>query len=75
MTTALYYTPSGITINKQGIQPDLDLPAMEIPKKNGTIHSKEDETLKRFPSIEEDFQVQMALNILKNIKALSQLKY
>ncbi len=75
LTTALYYTPSGVTINKQGIQPDLDLPAMEIPKKNGTIHSKEDETLKRFLSIEEDFQVQMALNILKNIKALSQLKY
>lgn len=75
LTTALYYTPSGITINKQGIQPDIELPTVELAKKNGQIHPTDNETFRRFPSPEEDFQVHMALNILKNVKALSQLNY
>lgn len=78
LTTALYYTPSGITINKQGIMPDIELPQVELTKKNGkgekdtTIDNK---TSRFFPTPEEDFQVKMALNILKNIKNISHLKY
>lgn len=78
LTTALYYTPSGITINKQGIIPDIELPQVELTKKNGkgekdtTIDNK---TSRFFPTPEEDFQVKMALNILKNIKNISHLKY
>jgi len=32
LTTALYYTPSGRSIQATGIEPDIDLPDMEIPK-------------------------------------------
>lgn len=33
LTTALYYTPSGISIQAQGIKPDIDVEPREIPKK------------------------------------------
>uniref|UniRef100_A0A832GMX8 S41 family peptidase n=1 Tax=Caldimicrobium thiodismutans TaxID=1653476 RepID=A0A832GMX8_9BACT len=78
LTTALYYTPSGITINKQGIMPDIELPQVELTKKNGkgekdtTIDNK---TSRFFSTPEEDFQVKMALNILKNIVNIAQLRY
>lgn len=64
LTTALYYTPSGVSINKQGIKPDIEIPQKEFSLKNG---KKERE--------DEDLQVQMALTILKNLEIISQLRY
>lgn len=78
LTTALYYTPSGISINKQGIMPDLELPQIELSKKQnkGEIENLRDNMTSRFfPTPEEDFQVKMALNILKNIVNIAQLRY
>jgi len=78
LTTAYYYTPSGININKQGIKPDIELPMVELSQKNGSPHEKlpaDNKTMARFPAPEEDFQVKMALNILKNISAISKLKF
>lgn len=78
LTTALYYTPSGISINKQGIMPDLELPQIELSKKQnkGEIENLRDNMTSRFfPAPEEDFQVKMALSILKNIVNIAQLRY
>lgn len=33
LTTALYYTPNGISIQAEGIRPDIDIAPREIPKK------------------------------------------
>ncbi|MEZ0343823.1 MAG: S41 family peptidase [Caldimicrobium sp.] len=77
LTTAYYYTPNGININKQGIKPDIEIPQVELAKKESP-HEKipmDNKTFSHFPSPEEDFQVKMALNILKNISVISQLKY
>jgi carboxyl-terminal processing protease len=32
LTTALYYTPSGVSIQARGIEPDIDIPDIVIPK-------------------------------------------
>ncbi|MFM8453904.1 MAG: S41 family peptidase [Gammaproteobacteria bacterium] len=34
LTTALYYTPSGISIQAEGINPDIQIKALKIPKTN-----------------------------------------
>lgn len=73
LTTAYYYTPSGVNINNHGIKPDIELPQVELAKKNGFPHEKLKEIREEKPP--EDFQIQMALNILKNISAIAQLKY
>lgn len=75
LTTAFYYTPSGVTINKQGIIPDIELPSIDLAKKGEKDSHVGNRTSRVIPSSEEDFQVKMALNILKNIKIISQLKY
>ncbi|MCS7199642.1 MAG: S41 family peptidase [Caldimicrobium sp.] len=75
LTTALYYTPSGVTINKQGIIPDIELPSIDLAKRGEKDSHVGNRTSRVIPSPEEDFQVKMALNILKNIKIISQLKY
>lgn len=77
LTTAYYYTPSGVNINKQGIKPDFEIHHMEVTKKESP-HEKlpmDNETFSRSPTFEDDFQVKMALNILKNISVISELKY
>jgi len=74
LTTAYYYTPSGVNINNQGIKPDIELPQVELAKKNGSPHEKLKEEFSKEKTL-EDFQIQMALNILKNISAIAQLKY
>lgn len=65
LTTALYYTPSGITIHKQGIQPDIELPQVESQRPNERVMIQP----------EEDFQVRMAINILKSIHTFAQLRF
>ncbi len=66
LTTALYYTPNGASIHNKGIEPDIEISMPEIFKK-GDFHSQ--------PLLERDYQVKIALNILKNVRSLSQLRY
>jgi len=68
LTTAYYYTPSGVCIDKIGIKPDIVLPDI---KENGKKELKSMFSI----SPEKDFQVKIALSILKEIKVISQLKY
>lgn len=81
LTTALYYTPNGISINNQGIIPDIEISQRDIAFKNSKGIKDEDfgnQTLKSLSfleSLDKDFQVQMALTILKNLNTISQLRY
>ncbi|MFN3406232.1 MAG: S41 family peptidase [Caldimicrobium sp.] len=78
LTTALYYTPLGYSINKTGIKPDIEIPQREIVTKNGKSDKDEEignQTSRFFPPLEKDLQIQMALTILKNIELISQLRY
>jgi len=73
LTTAYYYTPSGICIDKIGINPDIELPEIEIPEKKDSKEKKK--VFKHFPDPEKDFQVKMAISILKKVKEISKLKF
>jgi carboxyl-terminal processing protease len=76
LTTALYYTPSGQSIHNIGITPDFVIPSSEISRTKAKNSNQTEETFpRRFPSPEEDLQVKVALEILKNIQVVSQLKY
>ncbi len=69
LTTAFYYTPNGVCIDKVGIKPDIEIPEMALK-----IKSHED-VIMRTTDPEKDFQVKMALSILKNIKEISKIEY
>ncbi len=71
LTTAYYYTPKGICIDKIGIKPDIEIPEIEVP--DNKDEEKDEEEL--FPNLENDFQVKMALSILKNVKEIAKLKF
>ena len=73
LTTAYYYTPDGICIDKIGIKPDIEIPEVEISEKKDSKEEKE--IFKHFPDPEKDFQVKMALSILKKVKEISKLKF
>ncbi|HCP09417.1 MAG TPA: peptidase S41, partial [Thermodesulfobacterium commune] len=74
LTTAFYYTPSGVCIDKIGISPNIEIPAMvEATTKEKSKDKDEEDLLKPWTSPEEDFQVKMALSILKNLKEISKL--
>lgn len=73
LTTAYYYTPNGICIDKIGINPDIEIPEVEISEKKDSKEEKE--VFKHFPDPEKDFQVKMALSILKKVKEISKLKF
>ncbi|WP_022855971.1 S41 family peptidase [Thermodesulfobacterium thermophilum] len=76
LTTAFYYTPSGVCIDKIGISPDIEIPAMvEATTKEKPKDKDEEDLLKPWTSPEEDFQVKMAVSILKNLKEISKLKF
>jgi carboxyl-terminal processing protease len=83
LTTAFYYTPSGTCIDKVGIKPDIEIPNLDLSKvKVKSFHKtkkkekkKENIPVSIWPNPEKDFQVKMALSILKNIKAIAKLKY
>lgn len=76
LTTAYYYTPSGRSIQKGGIEPDIEIATEEI------IHTViEEPILEKTPSnkikteadaeklLAEDFEVQEALDVLKEVNA------
>ncbi len=76
LTTALYYTPSGQSIHNIGINPDFVIPSAEISRtKTKNSNQTEEAFHHRFPSPVEDLQVKIALEILKNIQSIAQLKY
>ena len=75
LTTAYYYTPKGVCIDKVGINPDIEIPEIETPGDKNSEKAKEDKVFKYFSSPEEDFQVKMALSILKNVKEISKLRF
>jgi len=76
LTTAFYYTPSGVCIDKIGISPNIEIPAMvEATTKEKSKDKDEEDLLKPWTSPEEDFQVKMALSILKNLKEISKLNF
>jgi carboxyl-terminal processing protease len=76
LTTALYYTPSGQSIHNIGITPDFVIPSAEISRTKAKNSNQTAETFhQRFPSPEEDLQIKVALELLKNIQVISQLKY
>ncbi len=74
LTTAYYYTPNGVCIDKIGITPDIEIPEIDVFKKE-KVEEKEEKMFKQFSSPEEDFQVKMALSILKNIKDIAKLRF
>ncbi|HBT04513.1 MAG TPA: peptidase S41 [Thermodesulfobacterium commune] len=76
LTTAFYYTPSGVCIDKIGISPNIEIPAMvEATTKEKSKDKDEEDLLKPWTSPEEDFQVKMALSILKNLKEITKLNF
>uniref|UniRef100_A0A7V4N3T8 S41 family peptidase n=1 Tax=Thermodesulfobacterium geofontis TaxID=1295609 RepID=A0A7V4N3T8_9BACT len=75
LTTAYYYTPKGVCIDKIGITPDIEIPEIETPGDKNSEKVKEDKVFKHFSNPEEDFQVKMALSILKNVKEISKLRF
>ncbi len=73
LTTAYYYTPDGVCIDKIGIKPDIVIPDVKLAESKG---KKKNEFKSMFSiSPEKDIQVKIAISILKEIKTISQLKY
>ncbi len=68
LTTAFYYTPNGICIDKVGIEPDIEVP--EITSKLKNYYD-----IMESMNLKKDFQVKIALSILKNIKDLAKIEY
>ncbi|PMP69166.1 MAG: peptidase S41 [Thermodesulfobacterium geofontis] len=75
LTTAYYYTPKGLCIDKIGITPDIEIPEIEFSEEKNTEKAKEERVFKYFSNPEEDFQVKLALSILKNVKEISKLRF
>jgi len=80
LTTAFYYTPNGICIDKIGIKPDIQVPDIDLSQvKNGKLVAKENELplnpFKVWSNPKRDLQVKVALSILKHIDAFEKLKY
>ena len=84
LTTALYYTPSGRSIQAEGITPDITIPRAETklldtnprPRErdlDGHLKSQDQETYNEQPGgteVEHDNQLKEAVHILKGFKLL-----
>jgi carboxyl-terminal processing protease len=78
LTTARYHTPSGRSIQGEGIQPDITVEANLVRKKDAVRPLREkdlerepkEKREQKEPAEEEDFQLNMALQILKGWEAL-----
>ncbi len=88
LTTARYYTPSGKSIQAKGIEPDIYVPQskLEVIEKNNSrkesnlrghldekdTDSKETKEIKN--SLEDDYQLNRALDLIKSISVYETLK-
>ncbi|MBK1733702.1 peptidase S41 [Halorhodospira abdelmalekii] len=83
LTTARYYTPSGHSIDKRGVTPDITVEPLRLTESEGQEISAEAELKGRTPSTEEerdeqrealhrlareDYMLYEALNLLKGLK-------
>ena len=83
LTTAFYYTPNGKCIDKIGIQPDIQVPDVDLAKIKAINSGTSLENKKKMPlnpfklwsDPKRDLQVKMALSILKHIDAFAKLRY
>ena len=84
LTTARYFTPSGVSIQARGIAPDIEVPTLELPE-NAQSHYREKDLANHFePNGEtgkssgsqltaeerKDFQLMRALDLLKGLDYL-----
>lgn len=97
LTTALYYTPNGRSIQAQGIEPDLVIPFVAPPKDedkvmrdrftvrekdlnrhlengNGSKKATDKDAEKAKDRLERDNQLRMALELVKSLPKLKQIK-
>jgi carboxyl-terminal processing protease len=89
LTTARYYTPSGRSIQAQGIQPDIEVPSATLTEKAEGFAFREEDLAKHFESSTEDngktadfeldeesrkdYQLMRALDLLKGWRILKNL--
>ena len=90
LTTARYYTPSGKSIQATGIEPDIYVPQskLEVIEKNNSrkesnlrghldekdTDSKEQKNKEIKNSLEDDYQLNRALDLIKSISVYETLK-
>ncbi len=97
LTTALYYTPNGRSIQAKGIEPDLRIPFVAPPKDDDTKmrarftvrekdlnrhlengdkskKGKDKDAEKAKEMLERDNQIRMALELVKSLPRLKQIK-
>jgi len=83
LTTAFYYTPNGVCIDKIGIKPDIQVPDIDLKKallaENGTFESNKGKfplnPFKIWSNPKRDLQLRVALSVLKSVKEISRLHY
>lgn len=90
LTTARYFTPSGVSIQARGIAPDIEVPTLELPAAAAQGHYREKDLANHFEASKEktspaagpqpteedrkDFQLMRALDLLKGLDYLQPAK-
>ncbi|MBB6093069.1 carboxyl-terminal processing protease [Povalibacter uvarum] len=57
LTTSRYYTPSGVSIHKVGITPDVVIDAKDVAKREGAVATRDPAS---------DYELRLALDVLKD---------